>query len=175
MDNYLLLPPSLELEQLSTRLGFAKTLFLNRDFIVVSGTPKEVLIKTKEGKKKRLMVICRCNDEKILRFVLEKVPVDAVIGMESIFRKDSLHYSKSGLDHILGKIAFEQGKAICFSFSDVLHAADQGKVLNRMKFNLRLCRKYKLQVIFSNFSSNKAEIRSAKDLEAAMRVLGKGK
>ncbi len=175
MDNYLLLPPSLELEQLSARLGFAQTLFLNRDFVVVSGTPKDILIKTKEAKKKRLMVICRCNDEKILRFVLEKVPIDAVIGMESIFRKDSLHYPKSGLDHILSKIAFEQGKAIGFSFSDMLHAADRGKVLNRMKFNLKLCRKYKLRVIFSNFSSNRAEMRSAKDLEAVFRVLSKGK
>jgi RNase P/RNase MRP subunit p30 len=175
MDNYLLLSPSLEVEQLSARLGFAKTLFLGRDFVLVSGTPKDILIKTKEAKKKKLMVICRCNDEKILRFVLEKVPVDVILGMESIFRKDSLHYPKSGLDHILSKIAFEQGKAVGFSFSALLHAADAGKILNRMKFNLKLCRKYKLQVIFSNFSLAQAEIRSAKDLEAAFRVLSKRK
>ncbi len=173
MDNYLLLPPSLELEQLSARLGFAKTLFLNRDFVMISGIPKDILSKTKEAKKKRLMVICRCNDEKILRSVLEKIPVDAVIGMESIFRKDSLHHPKSGLDHILSKIAFEREKAICFSFNDILHATDRSKLLNRMKFNLRLCRKYKLRIIFSNFSTDKREMRSAKDLEAALRVLGR--
>lgn len=172
MDNYLLLPPCLELEQLSVRLGFTKTLFLNRDFIMISGTPKELLTQAQRAKQKGLQIIYFADEEKKLRFVLEKVPVNIIFGVEKLFAKDSLHYPKGGLDQVLCKIAAGKEKAVGFSFSELLNAVNLPQLLLRMKFNLKLCRKYGVKTVFSNFSRKKEEMRSAKDLEAVFRVFG---
>lgn len=171
MDNYLLLKPIPEIEELSKQLGFTKTLFLERDLMLISGSLAEMINKAKEAKRKKLLAVCEVEDEKKIRLVLEKVPVDIIMGMEKIFRKDSVHFPKSGLDQVLCKIAAEQGKAFGFSFSEILKAKDRPTLLRRVMFNLKLCQKYNVKVVFSNFSLDKWEMRSAKDLEAFQRIL----
>jgi RNase P/RNase MRP subunit p30 len=174
MINLLLTKHTPQLEQLSTQLGFTKTLFLERDFIVLDGNNKKALLQAVDrAHSKKLKVIYAATSEDMLRFIIEKTHVDIVIGMEHIFDKDSLHYVRSGLDQILCTFAKDKNKTIGFPFADILHSPNRPQLLRRIMFNIFLCKKYKLPVLFSNFSTNIHEMRSAKDLAALERVLRK--
>lgn len=179
MQNFVLMQKNKELEELSASLGFEKTLFLDTDFVLVK-SKQEML---KPGKKlpntnsNEKLIIYEAEPEKkeaeeLLRFALEKSKVNIVFGLEKIHPKDSVHFVRGGLDQILCKIAAERGKTIGFSFSEVLNAEEPKKILKRMAFNISLCRKYGVKMLFSTFARDKSEFRSAKDLEAFARVLG---
>ena len=96
----------------------------------------------------------RAESEELFRFALEKTTIDIVFGQELINPKDSLHFPRGGLDQITCKIAKEKEKTIAFSFSDILGSGNKGRLLGRIRFNLQLCRKYKVKMLFSNFSEN---------------------
>ncbi len=171
MLNVVLMKRTLELEEASRKLGFTQTLFLG-DVVPVSGSKKDLLRFTK-GRKKGQILIYQSPDEERLRFALEKTTIDLVYGMEKIYPRDSLHFVRGGLDQVLCKIAAEKGKTIAFSFSDLLNSSFRPQTWRRMAANIRLCRKYKVKMLFSTFASSTKELRSAKDLEAVWRVLGK--
>lgn len=173
MDNYLLMKKSSDLVDFSKSLGFEKTLFLGEQFILLeSKSKRELLKKTVEAKQKGLLTVYRVQDEELLRFALEKTPVDIVLGIENIHAKDSVHYVRGGLDQVLCKIAAEQGKIIGFSFAELLNSANPAAWLRRVKANVRLCQKYQVKLLFSTFATAKMELRSKKDLEAFSRILG---
>ncbi len=174
MENLLLIRKNTELEELSRKLGFTKTLFLDEDFLLVRGkNQKELLDQIKEAQRKNKLAFYRPETEEMLRFALEHSSVDLVFGMEKINPSDSLHYLRGGLDQILCKIAADKEKTLGFSFQQILEAKDKNKLIARMKFNLKLCKKYKVKTVFGNFSLKKEELRSAQDLEAFLRVLEK--
>ena len=174
MDNYLLMNPSLELEQFSKQLGFTKTFFVDKDFVLTrTESKKELLQKVKEAKKKNLLVIYRPATEELFRFALEKTPVDIILGIEQINPKDSLHFVRGSLDSVTAKIARDNEKILAFSFTDILNSKNQPQLLARMKLNLKLCRKYKVSILFNNFSQEKMELRAAKDLESFFRYLNR--
>jgi RNase P/RNase MRP subunit p30 len=170
MDNFLLLERNSELEKLSSNLGFTKTYFLEDFTLITAETKKQLLTKLKTANPP---TIYRPPTEDLLRFAVEKTSIDIILGIEKIHAKDSLHYLRGGLDQVLCKIAKGKNKTIAFSFSDILNSTSRSKLLARMAFNLKLCKKYKINVLFSNFSSHKEEIRSAKDLEAFLKLLSK--
>ncbi len=173
MDNFLLIPKNEELERFSQQLGFSHTFFLEKDFVLItSNNPKEALKLIQQAKSRKLLTIYRPSSEELLRYVLEKTPVDMVLGAEYFHPHDNLHYPRSGLDQILCKIAAERGKIIAFSFADILNAANQPQLLRRMMFNISLCQKYKVKMLFSTFAQSKWELRAAHDLLALWRVLG---
>ena len=169
MENYLLLKRTEELEKLSKSLGFSKTYFLEDLAVIKAETKKELLKKIREVKRKK--IIFRPSSEELLRFALERTKVDVIIGAEMINPKDSVHFVRGGLDQITCKIAAAKGKKVAFSFSDILNSKNKGKLLARMKLNLKLCKKYKVGVVFSNFSVSKEEIRSVKDLKTFLDTL----
>lgn len=171
MDNIILLKENQEIAELSAKLGFTRTLFIDKDFILLeTKSKKEILDAISRAKGKPIFY--RATDEDTLRYVLERTPIKMVFGMEYIAVKDSVHHVRGGLDQVLCKIAAEKGKIVAFSFHDLLQANNKGALLARMKFNLKLCQKYKVKTFFSTFTRNKWELRSAKDLEALWRVLG---
>ena len=160
-----------ELEKLSADLGFQKTFFAD-DVVLLEGDTKKQLIRdAMMAKRKKKIVIYAAATEESLRFVLEKVPVDIVFGMEKIHPKDSMHYVRGGLDQVLCKIAREKGKTIGFAFLDVLESSSRGKLLARMMLNIKLCKKYGVPMIFSNFGKVKFQMRSKKDLEIMWGIL----
>lgn len=173
MDNFLLMKRTDELELLSRKLGFDKILFLESGLVLITTSDKKKLLQEiKVARQKGFFTIYQPRTEEMLRFAMEKTPIDIVVGFESINPKDSLHYVRSGLDQIYCRIAKEKNKILGFSFSEILNSSNQSKLIARMTFNLKLARKYQLKVIFGNFSREKDEMRSAKDLEAFFRVLG---
>ena len=173
MDNYISAKYSKDLEELSKELGWDRTLFLGKDFIFLrSDKKKELLKEINSSKKKKLIVVYQPPTEELLRFALEKSAVDMVIGMEKLNLKDSVHFVRGGLDQITCKIAKSKGKQIGFSFNDILCSQNRGKLLGRMMFNIKLCKKYKVDVVFSNFGTGKEGLRSVTDLKSLFYVLG---
>jgi len=169
MENYLLFPYSSEAEELSGKLGFSRTFFLDRDLVLVKGNFKEILKGCSEARGKQIVYVA--ENEEMLRLVVEKSPVNIILGMEKIFSKDSLHHPKAGLNQVICKLAAEKGKKFGFSFSAILNCKDPSRIMHRIGFNLGLCKKYKVKFIFSNFSKSFWEMRSAADLEAVRTVL----
>ena len=160
MDNLILLPKNQEFEELSAKLGFSRTLFLETDAVII------------EAKTKKELTLYKPPTEDLLRFALEKTPISMVLGIEHIHPKESTHFVRGGLDQVLCKIAAEKEKTIAFPFSNILNSPQRSKLLARMMFNIKLCKKYKVKVFFSNFSHEKMEMRSARDLLSFWNVLG---
>ncbi len=53
------------------------------------------------------------------------------------------------------------------TYKDSLHHRNSG-----LMQNIRLCRKYKVNIVFATFAKNKWELRSKSDLESFAKVLG---
>ena len=164
---------SAEVEKLAVELGFTKVHFLDNDFVLLKGkTQKELSKEIDTARNKRLKTVFKADSEEMLRFALERSSVDIVYGMENINPKDSLHYVRGGLDQVLCKLAVEKRKILAFSFSELLNSSDKARLLARIMFNVKLCKKYKVIMMFCSFASSTEEMRSAKDLQALGRVLG---
>ncbi|MDP3697986.1 MAG: hypothetical protein Q8R47_00210 [Nanoarchaeota archaeon] len=173
MDDYVFMKKSVEIEKLAAELGFTRVHFLDTDFVVLNGkTQKELLKEIDQARNKKLKTLFKADSEEMLRFALEKNGVDIIYGMENLHPKDSLHFVRGGLDQVLCAIAAEKGKIIGFSFSEILNSQNKGKLLARMIFNIKLCKKYKVPMLFGSFTAFREEMRSAKDLQALGRILG---
>ena len=173
MDDYIFMRKSLEMEKLALQLGFTKVYFLENDFMILKGKSQKELLKEIElARNRKLKTILKPDSEDLLRFALEKNGIDIVYGMENLHPKDSLHFVRSGLDQILCKIAAEREKVLVFSFSEILNSAEREKLLARIIFNIKLCKKYQVSFRLCSFASSESELRSAKDFQALGRVLG---
>lgn len=173
MEEYVLLKKSTEIEKLAAELGFSSVKFLDADFVVLKArTKKDALKEIQHAKQKKLKTIYKADSEDMLRFMLEKTEVDIVFAMENIHPKDSTHFVRGGLDQVLCTLAATKRKTLAFSFSEMLHSVHKGKLLGRMIFNIKLCKKYKVPIKLVSFALSKEEMRSAKDLQALGRVLG---
>lgn len=164
---------SAEIEKLAAELGFTKLHFLENDFVLLKGkTPRDLLNEIGKVRNKKLKTVFKADSEEMLRFALEKSQIDIVYGMEQIHAKDSVHFVRGGLDQVLCAIAAEKGKTIAFSFNQILNSLEKAKLLARIMFNMKLCKKYKVPILWCSFASSKTEMRSAKDLQAFGRILG---
>ena len=171
--NLVLVKENKEVLDLNKELGFSKCLFLNKDFVLIEEQTKKKLLKEiNEAKKKELLVMIKPNTEEMLRFVLEKTKADIIFGQELVCPRDSVHFVRGGLDQITCKIARDKKKIIAFSFNEILNSKEKGKLLARMMFNIKLCKKYNVKMFFSNFSEKSSEMRSSHDLRSVWKVLG---
>tara|TARA_Y100000310_G_C20289535_1_gene626549 strand:- start:171 stop:671 length:501 start_codon:yes stop_codon:yes gene_type:complete len=111
------------------------------------------------------------GDEQINRKSVENKKVDILLSPEINKKKDSFHYRKSGLNQVLCKLAKENNVAIGFDFSKLLNSKERSKILGRMMFNYKLCKKYKVKMVFSSFAKNKFELRNNDSLRVFERIL----
>ena len=171
--NIMLTSFSTELELLSKKIGFVKTLFVDKDFVVINLiSKKKVLSQIQLAKQKGMKTIAKPTTEDMLRFLLEKTQIDIVFGLESIHPKEHYHYLRGGLDQILAKIAHDKEKIIGFSFEEVLISKKPSQILGRMMHNIKMCKKFKVQTIFSTFATSNERFRSVNDLASLWEILG---
>lgn len=156
-----------ELVKLGKTFGFEKVFCLD----LIDAKDAINLKKKISNADEKGFVVVNAN-EKTSRDIFEDSRVDIVVGLENIEGKDNLHYRKSGLDHVLCGLANKNKISVGFSFSDVLHAKDKGKVIGRMMQNAMLCKKYKVNAVVASFAKDKYEMRLRNDLEAFGRVIG---
>ncbi len=107
-----------------------------------------------------------------VRTLVNNKNLDILVSSEKIIEKDSLHYRNSGLNQVTCKIAKQNKIAIAFSFNDILKNNDKAKLLGRMMLNVKLCRKYKVNMVIASFANNKYEMRSSHDLLSFAQVIG---
>jgi RNase P/RNase MRP subunit p30 len=106
------------------------------------------------------------------RKAVENKQLDILLSPEKGIEKDSMHHRNSGLNHVACKIAKKNNVAIGFSFNEILNAKDKAAQMGRMMQNVKLCRKYKLKMVFASFAKNKWEIRSSQDLLSFAKLIG---
>jgi hypothetical protein len=151
---------------IAEKLGTKELLFLysfdsfkasKNSGIVCSG--KEV----KNAKKKTQYVFVKADAN--VRKIAEQKPY-AIVGFETLEKKDSLHYRRSGIDQVLAKIMAEHKIAYAFSFSDLLNAPSymQPIILGRLRQNLMIAKKYGMKVIIASFATEPLLMRSEKDM-----------
>src|SRR3989344_7084905 len=108
------------------------------------------------------------------REILTCKNIDILVSPEKNRKEDFLHHRNSGLNHILCNLAKKNKIAIAFSFNEVLktNGINRAKIIGRMRQNVKLCRKYKVEMIIASFATNKYEMRSLNDLKSFGAVIG---
>ncbi|MDP7141346.1 MAG: RNase P subunit p30 family protein [Candidatus Woesearchaeota archaeon] len=133
----------------------------------VLAEPNEV----RKAKKLSEFVFVKSSDKD--RAVMENNKNLFLFGLEKAARHDFIHH-RAGLNQVLCKIAYKNKIKICIPFSDVLNSEDveRANILGRMLQNIRICRKYKVEVFVGSFASEPFDMRTVHDLTAFGKVLG---
>lgn len=113
------------------------------------------------------------NDE-INRTSLENKKVKALVSLEYERGHDWPNYRNSGLNQVLCKIARDNNKAIIINFKDIFFkiGCDRAILLGRIMQNIRLCRKYKVNLKIGSFASVQEEMRTASDFTSFCAAIG---
>lgn len=106
------------------------------------------------------------------RDVLERKEADIIYAFEDNLKQDYIHHRASGLNHVLCKIAREKNIAVGFCVSSILNAKHKSVLLGRIKQNIKLCRKYKVNMAIGSFGFKPYEMRAAHDLISLFCLLG---
>jgi len=131
---------------------------------------KATLLHLNEPKKAEGLAVFECN-EFDLKQVLESKKASIVILSEKA-EKDSLHWRRTALNRSLCELAKKKDIAVAFSFSTILNAKNRPLLFGRIMQNIRLCRKYKVDMLFASFAKNKWEMRAPHELIAFAQLLG---
>jgi len=83
-----------------------------------------------------------------------------------------MHQRDSGLNHVLCKLANKNKIAIGINFSDLLKEKHLSKRIGRIMQNIKLCRKFKVNLVLASFAKDKHEQRNPKDLEIFAQTIG---
>ncbi len=114
--------------------------------------------------------IIECSEEDI-RAAVEAKKADIILVSEKIMQ-DSMHYRRTALDNVICVLAAKKNIAFAFSFSSILNAKNRIAVMGKIMQNIRICRKYKVKIVFASFARSKFKMRGLEDLKAFARVLG---
>lgn len=138
----------------------------HKNFLGLLAKPKDVV----KAKKIADIVLVKSSSEKQNRYVVEKTKADIIFGIEANPKPDSLHHRNSGLNQVLCKLAAKNKIAIGIPFSMILK--HKSKIKGRISQNVKLCRKYKIDMVVASFAHEPFQMRAAKDLESLCIVLG---
>ena len=102
------------------------------------------------------------------RKAVENKNVDIRLNPHQLRGKDHLHYRRSGLNHVLCRLAHKNHVAVAFSFDSLQDSFDFGRV----RQNISLCRKYNVSLYFFSLASSSSTLHSASDVLSLLRHLG---
>lgn len=131
-------------------------------------------IKTHKTKNKTdaNVIISESKNENNNRQLLEKGNTNIIFNLENQSGNDFIHQRNSGLNHILCNLASKNEKAIGISFSNLLDNSFNPTLIGRISQNLKLCKKYKIKIVFASFAKNPSELRSPIDLRSFLISIG---
>jgi len=96
--------------------------------------------------------------------------VDIIFNLETGKMKDFMHHRASGLNDVFAKQAKANKISICFNIG--LLKSNKDVILGRMMQNVRICRKYKINMILSSFATNEYEMKGTSDIKSLGVILG---
>jgi hypothetical protein len=156
-----------EFEKNAKKLGIDTLIFLY-DKAPKDSKRKVGIITDKKIKTKHL-VFSRGNERD--RWIFEKQKPNVVFDLEFESKKDKTHFRNSGLDQVLGKLAFKNDIMIGFNFSKLLKSSKKGIILGRIMQNIKICEKYKTKYFMASFAKDPSEMRSPFDLKCLLLCL----
>ena len=177
-----------KIRKFSKKLGFTKVLFV-KEISKLKHIKKEAgydafLIKTikpvvlrriidKASNYLSMIFVVGTTDE-INRIALEHKKVKALVSPEYERKKDFLDYRNSGLNQVLCKIARDNKKIIFFNFRNILLSEKNKRavILGRLMQNIKLCRKYEVNIKIASFASLQEEMRSLSDIRSFCVAIG---
>lgn len=106
------------------------------------------------------------------RHVIESKKTQAIFNLENQKREDFIHHRAAGLNQVLCKLAKEKNIIIGFSFRSILNSKERYKVIGRMVQNIKLCKKYKTDMVFASYAKKPYEMRGSKDIRILFFLLG---
>lgn len=114
------------------------------------------------------------DDIEAARETINQKSADVLFSIESSKRKDFIHARCGGLNHVLCKLSNEKGVSIAFNFNDSLTAESKlrAKLLGRMQQNVKLCEKYKVNMVVASFAKKPMQMRSVHEIKAFVEFLG---
>lgn len=117
-------------------------------------------------------ILVKANDN--TRTILEQNKDIIIYRLENDFKKDFIHQRRSGVNHIMCKIAKKNNITFAFSFNEILNSDDNKRniIIGRMASNIKLCRKYNVRIIVGSFAKGPYEMRSSNDMEAFFTAIG---
>ena len=92
-----------------------------------------------------------------------------IIHIENL--QDFMKQKNSAIDEVFCKFAKEKDKKIFFDLNELLNSENPGLLIQRIKQNIMLLKKYKLKYDFIYICEEIKDIISEKDISALMKVL----
>lgn len=125
------------------------------------------LIKEHNG---RPIIVIAQNDN-YNRKMLEYGKFDVLLGVEKGIRKDSLRQNDSGFNHVLAKIAAKNRIALGIDVSEIsnLNKRQKAELLEKIKQNIKLCRKSNVRIKLINYKDGKDAFAFLISLNASSR------
>jgi ribonuclease P/MRP protein subunit RPP1 len=135
--------------------------------MIKPGTPNELNELAAKVRNRAEVLMVHGGDYDINRAACENSMIDVLCHPE-LGRKDS------GLDHICAKAANENEVAIEINFREILESYKKNRVyvLSAMKKNIKLCKKYGVNVATASGAVTKWGLRSGRELSAVANLLG---
>jgi len=128
---------------------------------------------TKETKDKHLKIFVLSQDDNFNRKILEHKKLDALVLADSKMKR-SLRHENSGLNHVICKIATSKKKPIIINLSDIFSqkGKEQAETLEKLRQNIKLCRKAKTKIFVASFAKTEKQLRDSYDVFALCISLG---
>lgn len=112
------------------------------------------------------------NFSKGTRFNVEKYSYPIHYGFEHFNKKDSMHYRRSGMNQVIGKLMKEKNKIYAIAAEPIINSKTPHIILGKLSLNLKIARKYGFKVIIAGMNKNPNLIRSGHQLKAIIDMLG---
>jgi len=130
------------------------------------------LLVTQKNLNKRIKVeFTASKGSKYNREIIEKLKPSIIFEIESENGRDFIHHRRSGLNQVLCKLMQQNKIAYGISISSILNSKNKAVTLGRIAQNIRLCRKYKIEIITASFAQNPFEMRSKHDIESLFKMI----
>ena len=123
--------------------------------------------KIRENKNKE--IIFTSDNDDLNRKILEKEKISILLLNQSN-RKDRAKQRDSGLNQVLVKIAKKKKISIGINFDEIIESSEKIEILARIKQNIKLCNKNKVQMKF--VISKEKNKRDSHDLKSLGLILG---
>ncbi len=135
--------------------------------IITEQTFEKARKRIKELQNKKQQIIFSSDDDELNRKILEKEKIDILL-LNQKDKKDFAKQRNSGLNQVLAKIAKKNNIKIGINLDEIIDAKNKSQILARVRQNIKLCNKYKIQI---KFISEKCK-RNSHDLKALGLTLG---
>ena len=162
--------------QLAKQLGLSGLFFVDEDVVIIKASNKAEVRKLIQKARIKFPIVCLQGSRDEINREAVEAKADILLSPEFSREKerDFMEYKNSGLGTVICKLASKNNVAVGINFSDILQAEGNYReiLLGRIRQNVNLCRKYKVNMLLASFASSSFEMRSVIDLRALAEQLG---